>query len=124
MRDYVLVHGGNLSTDTWNNLTKRNDYPPGEHLGGKIWNQTATALEKKSHKVFAPTLLDEHNYNLSNHIEQICELIAEHKLKNIILVGASYGGMVITGVANKIPDKISLLVYLDIVVNYCIKTES
>ena len=44
MSDYVLVHGGNLSTDTWNNLSKRKDYPPGEHLGGKIWNQTVTEL--------------------------------------------------------------------------------
>ena len=112
-KNYVLVHGGNLSTDTWNNLTKRNDYPPGGHMGGKIWDKTVAALKENSHQVFAPTLLDEHNFNLSDHIDQICELIAKHKLKNIILVGASYGGMVITGVANKIPNKISLLVYLD-----------
>jgi pimeloyl-ACP methyl ester carboxylesterase len=113
MRDYVLVHGGNLSTDMWNELTKRQDYPPKGHLGGKVWDNVIGPLEKKSHKVFAPTLLDEHNHNLSDHINQICELIKDNALKNVILVGASYGGLVITGVANKMPDKIALLVYLD-----------
>jgi len=113
MADYVLVHGGNLSTDTWNDLTKRKDYPSGGCLGGKVWNNVIAPLEKNSHKVFAPTLLDEHKHNLSDHINQICELIKENKLKDIILVGASYGGLVITGVADKMPDKISLLVYLD-----------
>jgi pimeloyl-ACP methyl ester carboxylesterase len=113
MSDYVLIHGGNLSADAWNKLAKRNDYPSGEHLGGKIWSKTATSLKKNSHQVFAPTLLDENHYNLSDHVDQICELITEHNLKDVILVGASYGGMVITGVAEKIPDKIGLLVYLD-----------
>ena len=80
---------------------------------GKFRIRPLLLLKKNLIGFFAPTLLDEHKYNLSDHIEQICELIAEHKLKNIILVGASYGGMVITGVAKKIPDKISLLVYLD-----------
>ncbi|NGX35415.1 MAG: hypothetical protein K1000chlam1_00238 [Candidatus Anoxychlamydiales bacterium] len=84
MSDYVLVHGGNLSTDTWNNLTKRNDYPPGEHLGGKIWNQTVTALKKKSHKVFAPTLLEEHNYNLSNHQDTHSTVLAIFKITSFL----------------------------------------
>ncbi len=113
MADYVLVHGGNLSTDTWNKLAKRNDYPPGGHLGGKIWDKPVLALKAKHHQVFAPTLLDEKKSNLSDHIGQTCTLINEHQLKNVILVGASYGGMVITGVADKMPDKIGLLVYLD-----------
>ncbi|MBN2479503.1 MAG: alpha/beta hydrolase [Parachlamydiales bacterium] len=113
MADYVLVHGGNLSTDTWNKLAKRNDYPSGEYLGGKVWDKVIAPLRKNSHRVFAPTLLDENNYDLSDHIEQICGLIKEHKLKDVILIGASYGGMVITGVAVKIKEKIALLVYLD-----------
>lgn len=113
MADYVLVHGGNLSTDTWNKLAKRNDYPSGGHLGGKIWDKTVLALKAKHHQVFAPTLSDEKKFNLSDHINQICMLINENNLKEVILVGASYGGMVITGVADKMPDKIDLLVYLD-----------
>lgn len=115
MADYVLVHGGNLSTDTWNQLAKRNDYPPGEHLGGKIWDKTASFLRAKRHRVFAPTLLNEHTFSLSDHIEQIVQLIIEHRLEKVILVGASYGGMVITGAADRIPDTIGCLIYVDAV---------
>jgi pimeloyl-ACP methyl ester carboxylesterase len=113
MAVYILVPGGNLSTDTWNKLAKRNDYPPGGFLGAKVWDSTVSALKAKHHQVFAPTLLDERKFNLSDHINQICTLINENNLKEFILVGASYGGMVITGVADKMPDKIGLLVYLD-----------
>jgi hypothetical protein len=35
---FVFVHGGNMSTDTWNKLARRDDYPPGGKLGGKVWN--------------------------------------------------------------------------------------
>ncbi|MFH1081039.1 MAG: alpha/beta hydrolase [Pseudomonadota bacterium] len=111
--NYVLVHGGNMTTDTWNHLAKRNDYPPGGHLGGKIWDSIIPALKAHSHRVFAPTLKDEHSSSLTGHIEQICTLIIENDLKDIILVGHSYGGMVITGVAAGIPDRIRRLVYVD-----------
>jgi len=115
MSDFILV-AGNLSTDAWNRLTKKNDYPSGGYLGGKVWNLIIPALEAEHHRVFAPTLKDEHQHNLSDNIELISELIIEHDLKNIILVGASYCGMVITGIANKIPDRIGLLIYLDAVI--------
>jgi hypothetical protein len=36
LTDYVLVHGGNMSTDGWNKLAGRDDYPPGGKLGGRI----------------------------------------------------------------------------------------
>jgi pimeloyl-ACP methyl ester carboxylesterase len=114
MADFVLV-AGNLSTAAWNRLAKKNDYPPGGYLGGKVWNLIIPVLEAAHHRVFAPSLKDERQYNLSNHIEQVCHLIIEHDLKNVILVGASYCGMVITGIANKIPKRIGLLVYLDAV---------
>lgn len=54
-----------------------------------------------------------HKSNLSGHIDQICNLITDNNLKDIILVGHSYGGMIITGVADEIPERISQLVYLD-----------
>jgi pimeloyl-ACP methyl ester carboxylesterase len=110
---YVLVHGGDMSTDTWNKLVKSNDYPPGGHLGGKIWNNITPALKAHNHQVFAPTLKDEHQSSLTEHIEQICMLITENDLNDVILVGHSYGGMIITGVAAKMPDKIHSLVYVD-----------
>ena len=113
MGDYVLVHGGNMPTDAWNKLVERDEYPPGEFMGGKIWDKIVLALKSKNHRVFAPTLLDAAKFNLSDHIKQVCDIISEHKLKNVILVGSSYGGMIITGVADKMLDKIGLLVYLD-----------
>ena len=113
MATYVLVHGGNMSTDTWNKLAGRNDYPPGSHLGARYWDGTVAALRSHSHRVFAPTLGDEFTSTLTDHIGQICTLIAEHDLREIILVGHSYGGMVITGVAARVPDRIRRLVYLD-----------
>lgn len=113
MATFVLVHGGNLSTDSWNRLSKRNDYPPGGHLGGKVWNTIIPPLQASEHLVFAPTLLDENMFGLSDHVEQICELILTNNLNDIILVGSSYGGMVITGVADRMADRIRLLVYLD-----------
>ena len=113
MTTYVLVHGGNLSSDTWNRLAGKNEYSPGLRLGGKIWDTIIPSLQKEHHRVFAPTLQDEHSYSLSDHIDQICALIEEHQLKDIILVGASYGGLVITGVANRMKERIDLLVYLD-----------
>ena len=113
MATYVLVHGGNMSTDTWNKLAGRNDYPPGGHLGARYWDGTVSALKKHHHQVFAPNLSDEYTSKLTDHIGQICTLIAEHDLREIILVGHSYGGMVITGVAARVPDRIRRLVYLD-----------
>lgn len=102
-----------MSTDTWNRLAKRNDYPPGGHLGSKYWDGTVSALTAHHHRVFAQTLKDEHSSSLTEHIEQICTLIAETDLKDVILVGHSYGGMVITGVAARMVDRIRRLVYVD-----------
>jgi pimeloyl-ACP methyl ester carboxylesterase len=113
MADYVLVQGGNMSTETWNKLAGRNDYPPGGTLGSNYWDGTVSALRARNHRVFAPTLKDEHSSNLTGHIDQICTLITENDLKEVILVGHSYGGMVITGVAARMADRIRRLVYLD-----------
>jgi pimeloyl-ACP methyl ester carboxylesterase len=113
MANYVLIHGGNMSTETWNSLSGRNDYPPGGHLGSECWDGTVTALTARNHRVFAPTLMDENSSNLTGHIDQICTLMTENDLKEVIMVGHSYGGMVITGVAASMPDRIRRLVYLD-----------
>jgi pimeloyl-ACP methyl ester carboxylesterase len=107
--DFVLIPGGNMSTDTWNKLAGRNDYPPGGHLGGKVWDGIVAALTAHHYRVFAPTLEDERTTDLTGHIEQICTLIAENDLKDVILVGHSYGGMIITGVAARMPDRIRRL---------------
>ncbi|MCK9579042.1 MAG: hypothetical protein M0Q92_01160 [Methanoregula sp.] len=54
MATFILVHGGNMSTDTWNRLTNRNTYPPGSHLGARYWEGTVAYLESHGHTVFAP----------------------------------------------------------------------
>jgi pimeloyl-ACP methyl ester carboxylesterase len=111
---YVLVRGGNMSTETWNKLTLGKPvYTEDGHLGARYWDGTVSALTARNHRVFAPTLADEHSSHLTDHIDQICALIVENGLRDIILVGHSYGGMIITGVAARMPDRIRRLVYLD-----------
>jgi pimeloyl-ACP methyl ester carboxylesterase len=113
MATFVFVQGGDMSTDTWNRLAGRNDYPPGGHLGGRYWDGMVAALQERHHRAFAPTLADEHTTGLSGHINQILRLIVGNDLRNIVLVGHSYGGMIITGVAAIVPERIRRLVYLD-----------
>ena len=111
---YVLVHGGNMSTKTWNDLTVgKTIYTENGLLGGKIWDSTVATLTAHNHRAFAPTLKDEHVSHLTDHIYQIRTLIVKNDLKDVILVGHSYGGMVITGVAAKMAQRIHRLVYLD-----------
>jgi pimeloyl-ACP methyl ester carboxylesterase len=114
MATYVLVHGGNMSTETWNKLTVGKPvFTKDGKMGGMYWDGTVSALAAHNHRVFAPTFGDEHTCNLTGHIEQICLLLLEHDLWEVILVGHSYGGMVITGVAARMPGRIRRLVYLD-----------
>jgi pimeloyl-ACP methyl ester carboxylesterase len=113
MATFILVHGGNISTETWNRLTNRNIYPPGGQLGGRAWDGTAAYLTTLGHRVFAPTLPDEHTHNLSDHIELVCSIIRGEDLRNVILVAHSYGGMVITGVAARMPERIRSMIYID-----------
>ncbi len=54
--------------------------------------------------------------NLSLHVQDAVNLITWEKLQNIVLVGHSYGGAVITGVADKIPERIAHLIYLDAII--------
>jgi pimeloyl-ACP methyl ester carboxylesterase len=98
---YVLVHGA------WH--------------GGWCWKKVKALLEPKGHMVYTPTLtgLGERSHlltpkiDLSTHIEDIVSMLEYEDLYNVILVGHSYAGMVISGVAEKVANRISRLVYLD-----------
>ncbi len=78
-------------------------------------------LEAAGHEVFAPSLtgLAERsgslapNIDLDFHINDVIELLQFWDLRDVVLVGHSYGGMVVTGVADRAADRVAKLVYLD-----------
>ncbi|MCF6402556.1 alpha/beta hydrolase [Chitinophaga filiformis] len=98
---YVLVHGA------WH--------------GGWCWQRVSSQLREHGGIVYTPTLsgLAEHKnilspaVNLETHISDIVNLIEMEDLHNVILVGHSYAGTVIAGVADRIPERLSKLVFLD-----------
>ena len=114
MATYVFV-STNLSTDAWNKLTGKQDYPPGGFLGDKVWKNILPIFKQHNHTVFTITLNDPVSFSLTDHITQVTDFISQHNLTDIILVGGSYCGMVITGVAGSIEERIRLLVYIDAV---------
>jgi len=98
---YVIVHGA------WG--------------GGWDWKHVDDLLTADGNEVYRPTLtgLGEHsnlastNIDLDTHIQDIVNVILWENLHNIVLVGHSYGGMIITGVADRVPDRIQRVVYID-----------
>ncbi len=114
MADYVLVHGGNMTTGTWNRLTTGSPVQtPDGTMGGMIWDPVIPALHAQGHRTFAPTLTDENTTTLTGHIGEIEQIITGNNLREVILAGHSYGGMVITGVAARLADRIRHMVYVD-----------
>jgi pimeloyl-ACP methyl ester carboxylesterase len=77
--------------------------------GQRLYTPTLTGLGEKAH-LLTPEV------GLSTHIQDIVQLIEENELSDVILLGHSYSGMVITGVVDRIPERIGHLVYLDAVV--------
>ncbi len=94
--------------------------------GGWDWRTVESELRSRGRAVFRPTLtgLGERNHlaspdvGLDTHVTDIANLIVWERLEDVLLVGHSYGGMVITGVAERIPDRIGHLVYVDAFVPY------
>jgi pimeloyl-ACP methyl ester carboxylesterase len=101
MSTFVLVHGA------WH--------------GSWCWKRVRRALEEQGHEVFTPTLtgvgershLLSRQVNLETHVLDVVNLIRWEELSNVVLCGHSYGGMVVTGVADRVPERIGALVYLD-----------
>src|SRR4051812_30047626 len=98
---FVLVHGA------WH--------------GGWCYDEVAKRLRSEGYDVYTPTLtgLGERSHllspeiNLDTHIQDVLNVIRWQDLETIVLCGHSYGGMVVTGVADVVPDRIASLVYLD-----------
>ncbi|GAB89646.1 alpha/beta hydrolase [Gordonia rhizosphera] len=101
MATFVLVHGGGH--------------------GGWCYQRVARRLRDAGHLVYAPTLtglaerahLRTPEIGLETHIRDIAGLLYYEDLHDAILVGHSYGGMVITGAADRAIDRVAGLVYLD-----------
>jgi pimeloyl-ACP methyl ester carboxylesterase len=93
----------------------------GAWAGGWAWREVASHLRVAGHEVFTPTLtglgervhLATPDIDLDTHIQDILGVLEYEDLREVILVGHSYGGMVITGVAERVPERLAQLVYLD-----------
>lgn len=100
-RNFVLVHGA------WH--------------GGWCWRRVADRLERRGHKVYAPSLtgLGDRSHligtrpTVTTHIDDIANIIRFEDLQRVVLVGHSYGGIVISGVAEKVQPQIASIVFLD-----------
>jgi pimeloyl-ACP methyl ester carboxylesterase len=98
---FVLVHGA------WH--------------GGWCWRRVADLLERQGHKVFTPTLtgLGERSHllragiNVSTHVADVVNLLKWEGLSDVVLGGHSYGGLVVSGVAEKSASAIASIVFLD-----------
>src|SRR5690348_11549992 len=102
-KTYVLVHG------SW--------------AGGWIWAPVAERLRAQGHRVFAPTQtglgerrhLLSRDIGISTFVDDVANVIEAEELRDVILVGHSSGSLPITGVADRMPERIRHLVYLDAV---------
>lgn len=105
MSTFVIVHGG------WG--------------GGWEWSPVARLLRKRGHDVFTPTLTgmgdrahfgaDEY-VGLGTHVADVVAVLEFENLRDVVLCGASYGGMPVTGAADQATQRIALLVYVDALV--------
>lgn len=102
--NFVLVHGA------WH--------------GGWCWRDVAARLRTAGHQVFSPTLtglgerahLLTERVGLETFVEDVCAVIRCEELSEVVLVGHSFGGPVITGVADRMREALRHLVYLDALV--------
>lgn len=101
IRTFVLVHGA------WH--------------GGWCWRRVADILRDRGHRVFAPSLtglgdrahLFSRDISLQTHVDDILSLVETEELSDFVLVGHSYGGFVISGVADTLRARVAHYIYLD-----------
>jgi pimeloyl-ACP methyl ester carboxylesterase len=89
--------------------------------GGWCWRRVADQLRAKGHRVFTPTLtglgerlhLLRAGINISTHVTDVVNVMTWEDLDGVVLCGHSYGGMVISGVAERMAGRIGSIVFLD-----------
>jgi len=98
---YVLVHGAWRGSWIWKRVRRML-----QAQGHEVFTTTHTGVADRSH-VSSPSV------NLDTHIADVGNLLRWEELSDVILVGHSYGGCVVSGVADRAPERIGALVYLD-----------
>jgi pimeloyl-ACP methyl ester carboxylesterase len=101
MATFVLVHGGGHGAWCWERIV-----PLLAVKGHRVETPVLTGVGERAAELTAGT-------DLSTHIADVVALIEGERLTDVILVGHSYGCMVITGVAGRVPGRIAELVFLD-----------
>lgn len=101
MATLVLVHGTGHGGWCWRKVA-----PLLRAAGSEVYAQTLTGVGDRSH-------LLECGVDLDTHITDVSNLLFYEDLSDVVLVGHSYAGMVITGVAARAPERLRQLVYLD-----------
>jgi pimeloyl-ACP methyl ester carboxylesterase len=93
----------------------------GAWSAGWCWKKMRPLLQKLGHELFTPTYtgigervhLARPDLGLETHIADILGVLHFEDLRNVVLIGHSYGGMVATAVADRTPERLAHLVYLD-----------
>ena len=94
---------------------------PGFWFGGWVWRQVDRALRARGHEVHPVTLtglgerahLATPDVDLDTHITDVVEPLRYEDRRDVVLVGHSGGGLVVTGVADQMPERVRQLVYVD-----------
>jgi pimeloyl-ACP methyl ester carboxylesterase len=97
----VLVHGGWGGGWEWREVDRLLSTE-----GHDVSRVTLTGLGERAH-LFSPSV------NLDTHVEDVVRHLEFEDLNDVVLVGHSYGGMVVTGVADRVPERIARMVYVD-----------
>jgi pimeloyl-ACP methyl ester carboxylesterase len=101
MTTYVLVHGA------W--------------YGGWCWREVAETLRSAGHEVFTPTLtglgerVDEFTaaIGLRTHVDDVVDLLRQEQLRDVVLVGHSYAGLVVREAADREPTRVARITLVD-----------
>lgn len=101
MATFALVHGSNVGGEAWRHVV-----PLLKAAAHEVFNPTLTGLGDQAHRL-TPEV------DLHRHVEDVASALDQHDLSDVILVGHSYSGLVITGVVEQVPERIRHLVYLD-----------
>jgi pimeloyl-ACP methyl ester carboxylesterase len=101
MSTFVLVHGGWVGGWCWQRVT-----PHLRAAGHEVVTPTLTGLGERSH-------LLRRDVGLDTHVQDIVNVLEFEDLHEVILVGHSYGGLVVTGVGERVPHRVGHVVYVD-----------